>query len=231
MIKEVYFNNINSYSDLGLIVSEIVIKPPKIKEKKIKIPCSDADVDLTEFSGQIHYENRTIKMVFSISGVKTNWPAVFSDVSNKLHGRRMAVILPDDLSFIWMGRVKIKENTKKLSIGKIEIELDAEPYKQSKNTSLEEVEWDSFDLDVGIMQCFKDIEVSGTKEVVIVGYRKRVVPVMIAAGTISVTVKGITVELSEGRNKVLDIAIEEGVNKFTFSGEGVVSVEFRGGSL
>lgn len=231
IIKEVYFDNINSYKDLGLILSKVLIKPPKIKEKKIKVPCSDKDLDLTEFSGQIHYENRIIKMVFFISGVKKSWPAVFSDVSNKLHGRRMSVILPDDQSFVWTGRVHIRENDKKLSIGEIEVELDAEPYKMCKYSSLEEVEWDSFDLDAGVMQRLKDIEVSGTKKVTVIGYRKRVVPVFIVAGTISITVGDITWELTRERNKILDISIVEGVNEFTFSGQGVVSIEFRGGSL
>lgn len=230
-MEGVYFDNIHTGNDLNLILSSAVIEPPEIKTNQIKITGADGIIDLTEFDGNIHYNNRTIIFTFSADKVRKHWNSVISEINNKLHGRKMDVILDDDPAFIWHGRVNVKSHKKDCRTGTIEIEVDADPYKYSRFTSLEDVEWDSFDFNEGIMQCLKDIPVEGRTEVEVIGYRKNVVPVIHVTGTIRVVWNGITTILPEGENKILNVVIREGSNILTFIGNGVVSIEFRGGSL
>lgn len=231
MMKCVYFDNIHSYDDLGLILSSVVVEPPEVKTKKIDVPGSDGVIDLTQFDGDIHYNNRKISLTFTAKGITYNWASVFSEVNNKLHGKEMNIVLSDDPNFMWHGRVSVKSHTKASTNGKIEIEVDAEPYKYTKMSSVEDVEWDTFDFNNGIMQNLNDIAIDGDRVVSVYGYSSKAVPVIEVTGTMSVTYNGITTVLEEGKNKVLYIIIKEGVNTLSFSGNGKVSIEFRGGSL
>lgn len=227
----VYFDNLHSYNDLNLILSNVVIEPPEVKKKKIEVPGTNGAIDLTEFDGNIYYCNRYISFSFVVKEKRENWASVFTRVSNAIHGKEMDIVLDDDSGFVWHGRVSVRKHARINEIDTIEVEVDAEPYKYSKTSSLEDVEWDEFNLETGILQSFKDIAVEGTQEVEVFGYRKNVVPVIIVAGTISVTYNGKITALSQGRNKVLHIVIKEGKNTLTFTGSGTVSIEFTGGSL
>lgn len=230
-MKGVYFDNLHSYNDLNLILSNVVIEPPEVKEKKIEVPGKNGEIDLTEFDGNIYYCNRYLSFGFSVKEKRENWASVFTRVNNAIHGKEMDIVLDDDPGFVWHGRVSVKKHARTSGIDTIEVEVDAEPYKYNKTSSLEEVAWDDFDLETGIMQSFKDIAVEGTQEVEVFGYRKSVVPVIIVAGTIFVTYNGKKTALSQGRNKVLHIVIKEGKNILSFTGSGTVSIEFVGGSL
>ena len=230
-MKGVYFDNLHSYNDLNLILSNVVIEPPEVKKKKIEVPGTNGAIDLTEFDGNIYYRNRYISFSFVVKEERANWASVFTRVSNAIHGKEMDIVLDDDSGFVWHGRVSVLKHARTSGIDTIEVEVDAEPYKYSKTSSLEDITWDDFNLESGIMQSFEDIAVDGTKKVEVFGYRKNVVPVIIVAGTISVIYNGITTALSSGRNKVLHIVIKEGVNTLTFTGSGTVSIELVGGSL
>ena len=78
---------------------------------------------------------------------------------------------------------------------------------------------------------FNNIAIDGNRAVEVIGYSVKTVPVIEVTGAVSVTYNGITTVLEEGRNKILYISIKEGVNTLLFSGNGSVSIEFRGGSL
>lgn len=230
-MKGVYFGDLHSFRDLGLILSNVEISPPQVKTKKIEIPGADGEIDITEFDGNVYYYNRTISLTFSATDAHKQWAYIYSRVCNAIHGKEMNIVFEDDPCYRWHGRVNVFAHSKMKSIGTIDIEIDTEPYKYTIKNSLEEVTWDDFNLETGIMQTFKDIAVEGTQEVEVFGYRKNVVPVIIVAGTISVTYNGKTTALSQGRNKVLHIVIKEGKNTLTFTGSGTVSIEFAGGSL
>lgn len=230
-MKGVWFGNLHSYENFGLILSETIISSPKIKTKQIKVPGMDGVIDLTEFDGNIHYYNRTIKFVFSKDRVSEYWNSIRSEINNKIHGKEMDIIMDEDAGFIWHGRVNVKEQKKDGRVGTIEIEVDAAPYKQNRFTSIEEGEWDTFDLQTGIMQCLKDLEINGKTQIEVFGYRQNVVPVIHSEGTVSLICNDIPIALDEGKNKFLNVVIKEGKNILLFEGTGIVSIEFRGGSL
>ena len=47
----------------------------------------------------------------------------------------------------------------------------------------------------------------------------------------TITYNGITYSLAAGENKIYSIALGEGEHTLTFEGNGIVSVEYRGGRL
>ena len=91
--------------------------------------------------------------------------------------------------------------------------------------------WDTFNFEVGIIREYKNIRVENSYELLIPGLRKRIVPIIECSAPMRVSCNGKNYELKAGRNKVFDIWLGEGENILIFTGNGNVSVEYRGGSL
>ena len=73
--------------------------------------------------------------------------------------------------------------------------------------------------------------VSGTKSVRIIGRDKVIVPLIISNAAMTVTFNGVTYSVVSGNNKIYDIEIVEGENTLTFTGNGTISIDYRGGIL
>lgn len=133
-MKGVKFGGIHSYNEWGLILSEKEIKSPKPKTTEIEIEGSDGVLDYTEFFGGVKYENRSLSFTFRKANIApADFLALYSEVQNALHGKKMQVILDDDPEFYYYGRVSINEWKSNKRIGEIVIEVDAEPYKYKIN--------------------------------------------------------------------------------------------------
>ena len=113
----------------------------------------------------------------------------------------------------------------------IVIKATVEPYKNERFSSLEAWEWDTFNFETGIIRDYADIVVDGSYNLAIEGTRKQVVPTFITTGEVSVEFNGKTYNLPAGTSRILNIVIVEGENILKFKGNGVVSVEYRGGRL
>ncbi len=129
-MKGVKFGDYHSYDEWGLILTEKEIKSPKPKTIEIEIEGSDGVLDYTEFFGGVKYENRSLSFTFRKANIAPDaFLALYSEVQNALHGKKMQIILDDDTAFYYYGRVTINEWKSNKRIGEIVIEVDAEPYK------------------------------------------------------------------------------------------------------
>ncbi|MBO7251103.1 MAG: hypothetical protein J6V25_00595, partial [Oscillospiraceae bacterium] len=93
----VIFGDKHSYRDWGLLTkSRPKISPPQPKMKLIQVPGSDAVIDLTEsLTGQVHYDTRTIQFEFWVISDRAQWPSIYSDILDYLHGKRVKIIMDD----------------------------------------------------------------------------------------------------------------------------------------
>ena len=114
---------------------------------------------------------------------------------------------------------------------KLVLSGDVEPYKYELCSSLEDWLWDPFNFNNGIIRNYKDLEVNGTRTLVIRGRRKKVIPVFECSTAMTVSFEGMDYNLPAGRSKVFDIYLGEGDNELVFTGNGTVSVDYRGGML
>ena len=108
---------------------------------------------------------------------------------------------------------------------------EVDPYKYEVASSLEDWLWDDFNFETDIIREYGGIKVSGKYELNIYGRRKRVIPVIECDTPMQVTYNGATYDLLNGKSKVFDIWLSEGDNLLTFTGNGTISVDYRGGSL
>ena len=143
----------------------------------------------------------------------------------------MKIILDVDPSFYYIGRLTIDvEKTDRVN-GKLVISGNVDPYKYERYSSLEDWEWDTFNFETDIVREYKDIKVDGEYQLCIPGRRKRIIPVIECNTPMKFGYNGTEYSLSAGRNKVFNIWLTEGDNILTFKGNGVISIDYRGGSL
>lgn len=231
-MKGVMIGEKHSYNDFGLILSSKVISPPEPQLKSVVVPLRDGSIDLTEsLTDDVKYNDRKITLTFSVIDPINTWTAKISDIENYLHGKRLHIIFDDDAAFYYVGRVSVNKWTSSKTIGTLVLDCIAEPYKYDILASTDDWLWDSFDFEDGVINETYEIAVEGSVDVNIYGRRKKICPVIISSAAMSVTYEGNTYSIKAGTQKVYDILLHEGENVLTFTGNGVVTVEYRGGSL
>ena len=114
------FGDYHSSTDLSLVLVKKVIDPSKVKETRISIPAADGSIDLTEaLTGAVAYEDR--EMTFSFVKIGGDFIAVFSDIQNKLHGKKMRITLDADPDYYYTGRVFVNAWSSNATTGEVEI--------------------------------------------------------------------------------------------------------------
>lgn len=226
----VRFDNIHSYTDLGLTLCGFTISPPEPKTYKVNIAGSDGSIDLTEtLTGDVKYKDRTIKMEFAMIGGWREVQDKYSEVLNALHGKRFSeIVFDDDGNYYHVGRVSAIALGSEPLIGTITIQCIVEPYKYDWG---DDWLWDSFSFETGIINEMSGLEVNGTLDVTFIGKRKKYIPWITTSSEMTVTFKGSTYNLEAGKNKIFEIEFQEGENVLTFNGNGTVTIENKGGSL
>lgn len=233
----VTFGTKHSYRDWGLLLkSRPVISPPSPKTVYVDIPGSDGIIDLTEsLTGDVKFDNRTIKCEFVVLDARNRWSDIYSEIMDYLHGQRMRVRLDEDPTYYYEGRLQVNEWKSDKVTSTITIEGDVEPYKMEMFSSLEDWEWDSFNFETGIIRDYKEIRVDESLTFTIEGRRKSVVPSFTVASDdgsgLQVRFNGTTYDLPNGTSRVLNIVIKNGTNTLYFTGNGTVSIDYRGGRL
>lgn len=124
----VTFGSITSAS-LNLIGAQKIIGYPAPKVSKVPVPGSDVTLDFTEAFGGVHYNNRTISLVFLSLQPWSNQMAQDSTVKNALHGKKMNIVFSDDPNYYWRGRITVGNWEYYKGAGKVIVTIDADPYK------------------------------------------------------------------------------------------------------
>ena len=202
----------------------------------VDIPGSDGIIDLTEsLTGDVKFDNRTIKCEFVVLDARNRWSDIYSEIMDYLHGQRMKVRLDEDPTYYYEGRLQVNEWKSDKVTSTITIEGDVEPYKMEMFSSLEDWEWDSFNFETGIIRDYKEIRVDESLTFTIEGRRKSVVPSFTVVSDdgsgLQVRFNGTTYDLPDGTSRVLNIVIKNDTNTLYFTGNGTVSIDYRGGRL
>ena len=215
----VTFGTKYTYKDWGLIPkSRPVISPPTPKTLYIDIPGADGLLDLTQALTQdVKYENRKITFEFNVLDARNRWSNIYSDILGYLHGQSMKIILDEDPTYFYMGRVQVNEWKSDKRTSTITIEANVEPYKYSVVSSSEDWLWDSFNFETDVVQNFNAIEFDRTNNDVqrfypVVQGRKWIVPT-------------ITVTTEDGSDTVLYIQTHSGWTSVTYK-SGVAKKDY-----
>lgn len=221
----------HSYDDFGLRIRSVHIGTPQVKENLIEIPGADGYLDMTDYFGT-RYENRelTIECDMEDRGYY-NWAGAVSQISNYLHGKKRKLILDWDNGYYYMGRGSCEFTKENRPYSRITLTFECEPYKYELTASDEDWLWDPFDFEEGVIRDYKDLQVKGRLEQLVVGSPMPSVPKIIVSTDMTVEFEGEQYTLKTGENYLPDIEIKEGEHTITFIGSGTATISYRGGSL
>ena len=216
----------------GLELLKFENRLPALEENLIKVPGMTGYLDITDFPMQTPFNDRILQFTFmTAKKVKgAAWDAMISEIANHLHGRKMKIILDQDYNYYYYGRCYIDDSTDREQY-KVVIRCTCDPYKYEILSSVDDWLWDPFNFENGIIRGYKDLYVEDTLTVAVYGSRMPTVPTIVTDAEMTVEFQGKTYDLVIGENRILDIDLLEGENQLIFSGTGIVSVVFWGGSL
>ena len=214
-MKGVKFGDYHSYYEWGLVLSPgKVIESPKPKTKYVEVEGSDGVLDFTESFGGVKYNNRTLSFPFSKPEiVPGGYEALYSVVQDALQGKKMQIILDDDPSHYYVGRVTINEWKSNKNIGEIVIECDCEPYKYKLEETV-------------ISQA-----VTGSATITLNNSRMKVVPKITTSAQFTIAFDGYTGTFSAGTFTIPELELVEGENTVNVTGTGNISFVYREGRL
>lgn len=243
MYHSIIFGNKNTWADWYLFPSSRpVFNPPAPKTKFVDIPGADWHLDMsTVLTGDIAYEARKGSIEFIVDNGQLSeyradlWSVLYSQIMDYLHGQLTTAVLEDDPGYYYEGRFTVNQWKSDSNNSKITIDYTVSPYKYERYSSLEEWKWDDFCFENGIIRNYKDLKVDGELTLIVIGRRMRVTPSFIVKSNdgkgMKVKFNGVDYDLPEGTSRVVNISTKEGENIFKFTGNGTVSVDYRGGCL
>lgn len=228
----VLFGEKHSFRDYGLIMTNKNITDAVAQTRFVSVPGRNGSIDLSEVvTGNVRYDDRKITLEFYAPITLENLDAYISDLRNELSGEKVRLVFDDDIAFYWSAR--ITNVGLKVSGGErtISIEAYADPYKYTIQSTEEDWLWNPFDFEQSVINDFGNIVVEGTKTITIEGVKKYTTPTITCSAPMTVTFNGRTYNLAQGSQIAYGILLTEGTDTLTFNGNGVVSINYVGGSL
>lgn len=228
---------VNTWDDWHLIpATRPVFNPPETKTHYVDIPGANGQIDLTEsLTGYPVYENRTGSIEFYVANGYEDWDVIYSKILSYLHGKTHRAYPESESNgyFYYEGRFEVNKWTSDKWYSKITIDYDVYPYRKEPYSSTEPWLWDPFDFELGIVREYGYLVVDGTLEMTIDGRQEPVVPEIIVdsddGSGMTVKVGSTTYELEDGVNVIPSIVVSAESVTLTFTGNGSVSIEYRGG--
>ena len=209
-MKGIKFGNYHSYNDFSLILSQKTIGAPSPKVEAIEIPGGDGVLDLTDFFGEVKYNNRNLSFDFSTIIPQADFLDLFSQIQNAIHGQKMQIVLDDDSEWYYIGRNTVSEWKADKNIGKFTIDCDCEPYKTR----------------LGDTEIFQMVEGTETK-VILPNGRKTVVPLIEITGNVNLTYGENFWALSAGIYELPALILQNGDNEIIVGGTGTATFTYR----
>ena len=75
------------------------------------------------------YSNRTLTFELAMKTMPSLWPQLTKKIYNALHGKAVQVILDEEPSHYFYGRVTVESSARSQIAGQVNILVDCEPYR------------------------------------------------------------------------------------------------------
>lgn len=222
---------LSALDDFSLKLRGIYISFPEAKTNYIELPFSNEVIDLTQIDGNVYYKQRSIQLDFDYLGDFSMWHTQMSEIADYLHGKRLKLVDTSDAGFYYLGRLALDSTKTDPVMAQVTLTGTMNPFKYEMLSSAEDWLWDPFDFVTGLIREYKDLVVQGELTVMIEGTALAVIPVITPSSAMRVSFEGKTYDLSPGNNKIYAIQLKKGENILKFTGNGKVTIDYRGGWL
>ena len=252
---EDYGNRVaNTFRDWHIVPLERpVVAPPQQKLHTIDIPGANGILDLSNsLTKYPTFGNRTGSFKFAVVNEDTDTPTAYTKMMKFLQGTNVKMILEDDPTYFYDGRVYV-ENVDPKADGtwtEFSIGYDLYPYRLSINTSLSNWLWNPFNFETDFIQdsSFNAIQINSPNSWTTKNFKglvdmMPVVPTFTVSAAMQAQLLNSDIyggtwksfNLKQGTYKYQDIIFceftEESLIKMRFKGQGTVTIDFRSGRL
>lgn len=227
----------HTYRDFGLFPSEVNMPdPPEVQTRFIEVPGMDGRLDVTEaLDGTIHYDDRDYSQKYLDVVGRIQMHDRYSALQNFIHGKHLRMILDDDPNWYYEGRFEIGSPSPQDYKNTLKIEASLRPFKYSINSTIDDWLWDPFNFETGVIREYSNLQIEGNSDIVVVGSNMPIVPTITVESEngegIDLVFDSNRYHLQDGKNKIVTMVISAREYVFHFEGLGIVSIEFREGSL
>ena len=148
------YNGKNTWDDWHLIPStRPLFNPPAPKTNYIDIPGANGSIDMSTALSSSYpiFSDRTASQEFYVMNGHKEWYNAYSDIMNYCHGQNVIVILEDEPSYYYRGRVNVNAWKSEKDWSKITLDFTMDPFKYELFSSGERWKWDPFSFVDGIV--------------------------------------------------------------------------------
>lgn len=132
MTNGVKFGDKHSITDWDLLMTSKDIGEAIPKTNYLTIEGRDGSIDLTEWAGEIKYDDSTFTFDFDLFDTNNFWE-VKKKISNYLNGRKLKIILDQDPNYYYYGRCVVASSSISYGIGHFTVQATCDPYKLKLN--------------------------------------------------------------------------------------------------
>lgn len=211
MNNGVKFGDKHSINDWDLLMTNKNIEDAEPKIIEIEIPGSNGKLDLSEWTGEVLYNNRTLTFNFDIFDSPSNWWTLKQEITKYIHGKKLKIVLDQDNKYYYYGRCKVADFSNETTVAHLTIECDCEPFKYKNEVTTESI--------------------TGTGPLILSNSKKSVMPKITSTQSMEFTFEGKSFVVN-GTLQSPDIILKEGENIIEVtSGAGTLTATYQEGEL
>ena len=218
MARGTDFGGVHSFIDLHLIQQMVDVQPAEPKLNLIDIPGGDGAKDMsTQPAGRVVYKDRTITWTFALYPGDI-WAEKHRQVSGALNGKYCRITLDSDPDYYFLGRLVVKNYKVDNQLRQITITASCRPYMLRQAETVVKVS--------NLSTTYRTLD--------LVNDRKPAIPTISVTAETTLRWNGGTVTLAPGTHKILDIELQEGINKLeakVTAGTGSITLTYQEGAL
>jgi len=204
-----------SDTDLGLVISKVIVGEPTVKEILVDVPGADGSLDYSDFFGDPIYNNRQI--LIECGFVVSSRFDQESYIRNSIHGKKCRISLSEDSGYYYIGRVSVGDITKEVGIAHLQITCNCQPYKLKNNATQVQKYLTTSDLSITLSN-----------------EKKNVIPTITVSAETVLTIGSSTVTILTGTRKVLALVLKAGETSLSArvsEGTGTITFSYQEASL
>lgn len=197
--KTVNFDSYNSFTDLGIIFKSFELSAPKPRLSYVDVPYRNGKLDLTDFFGDVRYESRELNFDFIIPWESNEQLSTYSNVLNKLNGRRMKIVISADEDWYYEGRVSVGDAKIEDGMWQFQASAEVDPYKYkdiSLTANIANNGSHTFECNNDVMKAVPSIF---TTRAITLSYNSTQINIT----DLDVPVKLLSITLEEGQNNIV----------------------------
>lgn len=239
--QRIFVGGKNSWNDWHLVpLQKPVIPPPSVKMRQVDIPGAHGYIDMTTvLTGYPLYNARSGSLGYILAPGYEHWESVKMTVMEYLQGRTMKLYLKDDPGYYWEGIFWVNDLKSDAKSNSITINYTLQPFKKSIQMSDEDWLWDPFNFETGIAMSYGQLTVDGSLEVTVEDCYEPIMPAITASSAMTMTQtytkpNGVVVTNSyniPSGTTTPGFTLRPGTNTLIFTGNGTISISYRGGRL